>query len=81
MEALSQGTPAIASKGTPWQQLDVKDAEWWIDAKAECVGETVQKLLNLDAVEYQRMSESAYAFSREFDIFTNIGKWVEIIER
>ena len=81
VEALSQGTPAIASQGTPWQQLDVKGAGWWIDANAECVGETVQKLLNLDSAEYQRMRDSAYAFSREFDIFTNIGKWVEIIER
>lgn len=81
VEALSQGTPAIASKGTPWQQLDEKGAGWWIDANAECVGETVEKLLKLDESVYRGMRESAYALSREFDIFTNIGKWVEIIER
>lgn len=81
VEALSQGTPAIASQGTPWQQLDVNGAGWWIDANAECVGETVQKLQNLDESAYRGMRESAYALSREFDIFTNIGKWVEIIER
>ena len=81
VEALSQGTPAIASKGTPWQQLDEKRAGWWIDAKAECVGETVEKLLKLDESAYRGMRESAYALSREFDIFTNIGKWVEIIGR
>lgn len=81
VEALSQGTPAIASQGTPWQQLDEKGAGWWIDAKAECVGETVEKLLKLDESAYRGMRESAYALSREFDIFTNIGKWVEIIER
>lgn len=81
VEALSQGTPAIASQGTPWQQLDEKGAGWWIDAKAECVGETVEKLLKLDESAYRGMRESAYALSREFDIFTNIGKWVEVIER
>jgi len=81
VEALSQGTPAIASQGTPWQQLDVKGAGWWIDANAESVGEMVEKLLNLEPPVYQGMRESAYAFSREFDIFTNIGKWVEVIER
>ena len=43
VEALSQGTPAMASKGSPWQQLDEKGAGWWIDAKAECVGETVER--------------------------------------
>ena len=30
IEALSQGTPVIASKGTPWEQLAEK-AGFWID--------------------------------------------------
>ena len=80
VEALSQGTPVIASKGTPWQQLNEKGAGWWIDADSEHVAETVNNLLSLDNERYTQMREEAYALSREYDIFTNIGKWVEVIE-
>jgi len=79
VEALSQGTPVIASKGTPWQQLDEKGAGWWIDAKPEQVAATVDELLQLGNEEYQQMRKSSYALSREFDIFTNIEKWVEVV--
>lgn len=79
VEALSQGTPVIASKGTPWKQLGEKKSGWWIDAKPEQVARAIDELLGLDDVQYQRLRESSYALSREFDIFTNIDKWKEII--
>lgn len=79
VEALSQGTPVIASKGTPWQKLNEKSAGWWIDALAEQVATTVDELLRLDDVSYEKMRDASYAFSREFDIFTNIDRWVEVV--
>jgi len=79
VEALSQGTPVIASKGTPWQQLDDKGAGWWIDAEPKLVAETVDELLSFDNEKYTQMRNASYSFSREFDIFTNIGNWVEVI--
>jgi glycosyltransferase involved in cell wall biosynthesis len=30
-EALAAGTPAIVSKGAPWEGLDTHEAGWWID--------------------------------------------------
>ena len=80
VEALSQGTPVIASKGTPWQQLDDKGAGWWIDAEPEQVALAVEKVLALNEDEYAKMRGSAYAFSREFDVYSNIEKWIEIID-
>lgn len=79
VEALSQGTPAIASKGTPWQQLDEKGAGWWIDATPERIAETTDKVLTMGGSEYSNMRESAYSFSRDFDVYTNIYKWVNLI--
>lgn len=79
VEALSQGTPAIASKGTPWQQLDEKGAGWWIDATPERIAETTDKVLTMGGSEYANMRESAYTFSRDFDVYTNIYKWVNLI--
>lgn len=80
VEALSQGTPVIASKGTPWQQLDEKGAGWWIDANPGQVSEAVNNVLSLDVDGYAKMRENAYAYSREFDIYTNSGRWAELIE-
>ena len=79
VEALSQGTPAIASTGTPWQQLDEKGAGWWIAAEPKKVAECVDALLSLNADSYASMRERAYAYSREFDIYSNIEKWEEVI--
>lgn len=79
VEALSQGTPVIASKGTPWQLLDEKGAGWWIDANPDQVSEAVNKVLSLDEEGYNEMRENAYAYSRDFDIYSNSKKWVEVI--
>lgn len=79
VEALSQGTPVIASVGTPWQQLVEKKAGWWIATTTEQVAETVDELLSLDDEEYAKMRGNAYDYSREFDIYTNIGKWADVI--
>lgn len=81
VEAMSQGTPVIASKGTPWHQLDEKGAGWWIEADPKQVGEAVDKLLTLDDDTYFAMRNAAYAYSREFDIYTNIGRWREVLGR
>ena len=80
VEALSQGTPVIASKGTPWPLLEKRGAGFWIDAEPEQVSEAVDKILLLERDAYVRLRENAYTFSKEFDIYTNIGKWVEVIE-
>lgn len=81
VESLSQGTPVIASKGTPWQQLDENGAGWWIDAKPEKVAECVDALLELSEWDYAAMRTRAYAYSREFDIFSNIDKWEAILAK
>lgn len=80
VEALSQGTPVIASKGTPWKQLDDKGAGWWIDAKPEQVAEVIDTLFALDAGKYSAMRDAAYSYSREFDIYSNIEKWTKVID-
>ena len=80
VEALSQGTPVIASRGTPWQKLNEKGAGWWIDAKPEQVAQAVDKVLALNEDEYATMRRDAYAYSREFDVYSNIEDWTKIIE-
>ena len=52
-----------------------------VDTDADEVAKAVDKVLTLDEGEYREMRDASYAFSREFDIFTNIDRWVEVVGR
>lgn len=59
VESLAQGTPVIASKGTPWDVLETAGCGWWIEAKAENLAATIQKVLDLSCDERRELSQRA----------------------
>jgi glycosyltransferase involved in cell wall biosynthesis len=77
IEALSQGTPVIASHGTPWQDLDKKKAGLWIDNNVDEIAENIDKVLAMDVEEYQQVRDNAYKLALEFDVYSNIDKWIK----
>ena len=79
IESIRQGTPVIASKGTPWEKLEEKRAGKWIEATEDKVSAATDDLLSIDSVSYMRMRENAYDFSLSFDIYSNIGQWSDFI--
>jgi glycosyltransferase involved in cell wall biosynthesis len=42
-EALIKGIPVIASKGTPWEELNTHGCGWWVDNDVETLATTIQK--------------------------------------
>jgi glycosyltransferase involved in cell wall biosynthesis len=46
-EALLRKIPVIASKGTPWQELDTHNAGWWIDIGVEPLVKTLIEAMNM----------------------------------
>lgn len=46
-EALSVGTPVIASLGTPWQELNTEHCGWWVDNDVETLADTISQALSL----------------------------------
>lgn len=82
IESLAQGTPAITSKGTPWQILNKKQAGFWIENTPFIIGQTIDKLLGMSNDDYQQMRKNAYELcSNKFDIKTNIENWIEILNK
>ena len=79
IESIRQGTPVIASKGTPWDKLDEKCAGWWIDASEKMVSSVTDELLSMDQELYMGMRHNAYDYSLTYDIYSNIGKWSDYI--
>lgn len=79
IEALSQGTPVIASKGTPWQVLDETNSGYWIDNSPESISLCVDASLSLSDDEYSKMRSNARELANSFDVEQNVVKWVEVI--
>lgn len=79
IESLAQGTPVIASKGTPWESIQNNGAGYWIDATDGNIKESVDKLISMNDTCYQEMRKNAFALSRTYDIYSNVDKWEKVI--
>jgi glycosyltransferase involved in cell wall biosynthesis len=45
-EALIKGIPVIASKGTPWEELNTHNCGWWVSNDVNSLTETIQKAID-----------------------------------
>ena len=45
-EALSVGTPVIASLGTPWEELNIHRCGWWVNNDVDTLAQTIEKVLS-----------------------------------
>lgn len=64
-EALSVGTPVIASLGTPWQELNTEHCGFWVKNDADTLAEAIKTILNLPADEIIRMGENGKRLVKE----------------
>ncbi len=81
VEALAQGTPVLASTGTPWEILRQAAAGYWVDNEVATLASTLDELLSLSAATYQEYRFNARKLAAtSFDITTNIDKWVAAYE-
>jgi len=78
VESLNQGTPVIASTGTPWQILQKYKAGYWISNSPEKLAENLDDVLTLSKQEYNLMRlNSVKLMSKEFDIKNKVKNWIE----
>lgn len=78
LESLMMGTPVIASKGTPWQSLDQKNAGFWIEPDPNEISDRIRRIIQMNESDYLQMRTNARALVlEEFDIKRNINKWLE----
>ncbi len=79
IEALSQGTPVIASTGTPWEVLNEAKAGYWIDNSPESIAKYIDKALEMSESGYTVMRHNALELAKSFDVSKNISKWIETL--
>lgn len=78
IESLSQGTPVVASQGTPWKILEQRVAGIWIENSPIEIAKCLDLILSFEKNEYLIYRENAFKLVKEFDVYSNIDKWIEI---
>lgn len=77
VESLNQGTPVMASLGTPWGILETYKCGYHIANDPQVIGQHVDKLLQLDPETYTELRKNAEKLiDNEFDIKTQIHRWI-----
>ncbi|NID12790.1 glycosyltransferase [Fibrivirga algicola] len=77
VEALAQGTPVIASTGTPWAILPANEAGFWVPNHPTELARALDTSLSLPAATYGRYRQQASALARQqFDSTTNSYRWL-----
>ena len=77
IESLAQGTPVIASKGTPWEMLEVEKAGFWTSNSPEDLASSIDKALSLVPNIYRIYREKSISIARQhFDIEPNVEIWI-----
>src|SRR5690606_12507995 len=79
VEALNQGTPVIASKGTPWQILEKYNAGLHVENDPENLSKAIDSILQLEKDKYQQMRINSYKLVDEnFKVDSQIYKWIDV---
>ncbi|QCX38822.1 glycosyltransferase family 4 protein [Aureibaculum algae] len=81
LESLAQGTPVIASKGTPWRDLNKNKAGFHIDNDPEIIAQTIDSILCMSQNSYTEYRTNAFRFSKKFDIKTKFGEWNKVYKQ
>jgi glycosyltransferase involved in cell wall biosynthesis len=81
-ESLSQGTPVIASTGTPWAILQTTGAGFHVDNTPEALANALDRALSMTPDEYRICRSSALdLLNKEFSMESGVEQWLEIYRR
>lgn len=77
VESMSQGTPVVASKGTPWKSLNSLKSGFHVDNDHKTLTKTVDRIINLSDVEYSLYCNNCRNHVKHnFDIKLRIKDWI-----
>ena len=79
IESLSQGTPVVASLGTPWKGLTEHQSGFWIDNSPAEIAKTIDKILSLTLEQYNDYRNHALSYVDTFNIYSNTENWENVL--
>lgn len=82
IESLAQGTPVIASTGTPWHLLETEQTGSWVSNDPDSLRTALEIYLNMPEDAYQAYRKRAAELARrDYDVTTNVGLWERFYEQ
>lgn len=73
-EALIRGIPVIASKGTPWQDLEEFNCGWWIENDIESITDAIDDAFKLTDQTWLNMAKRGKSLIKEKYTVDIVGK-------
>ena len=64
VESLAAGVPVVATRTTPWRQIEARDCGFWVEQTAPAIAAAIRTLVD-DPARRARMGERAAAFAHE----------------
>ena len=81
-EALSMGIPCIATKGTPWEELNTNNCGWWIDGNTESIADAIQNASATRSDDYKLMANNAINLVRDkYSIEKTVEELIKLYKR
>lgn len=82
IEALNQGTPVIASTGTPWEILETYNAGFHVANSPNLLGHKINDFLMIDSESYNNMVSNCYNLVDEkFEVNNRVHEWITIYKK
>jgi glycosyltransferase involved in cell wall biosynthesis len=80
-ESFGQGTPVIASHGTPWKILEEQKAGFHVANTPDSLAQALDRAILLEKSTYQAYRENALKVLQEsFDMKKGVESWIEAYE-
>lgn len=81
IESLSQSTPVIASKGTPWQELNDHKIGKWVDNTPRSLSTAIDEVIQIEKQEYLDMRKrSRHFIKKNYDIEKKVFNWINLFK-
>jgi glycosyltransferase involved in cell wall biosynthesis len=76
-EALAHGRPVVASKGTPWQDLEREACGWWVDHDVESLAAALDRAMQLPRSELLQWGERGRRWMQRDFSWESVAKKLE----
>ena len=80
-ESLACATPAIVSRGAPWQGLGARQCGWWVDAQDDAIGAALHQAMSCEPSVLREMGMRGQEWMRAEFSWEAVGRRMEDLYR
>ncbi len=78
-EALSVGTPVMASLGTPWEELNTRQCGWWMERTPDNIASIMETIIGMSNTQLKAMGDNGIKLVNEKYTAINVAQQMETL--